>query len=89
MNVWKNLWKRMQDPQQRASVFTVATLVLLFLLPGIGWYLVCALWIINAIWSFRQTSDRGVRIIHGVIGAVLALWMLFSLGAGAMNLWAQ
>lgn len=76
MNVWKRLLDWMQNPQQRASFCTIATVAILFLLPGIGWYLIYALWILNSIWSFYQTSDRSVRIIHGVLIVVLAVLLL-------------
>lgn len=79
MDFLRNLTKRMQDTQQRVSIFTIATLLILFLLPGIGWYLVYALWIVNAVWSFRQTQDSGIRIVHGVIGVALLLWLIISL----------
>lgn len=79
MNVWKQLIAWMQNPQQRASACTVATVVILLLLPGIGWYLVYILWMINSIWSFRQTKDRTVKAVHAVIVAALGIWMLISL----------
>ena len=54
----------------------------LFLLPGIGLSLVYGMWLIHAVWSIFQTTDRTVRIIYAVLAIVLAIAQVLRLAGG-------
>lgn len=83
MRLWKQLISWMQDTQKRASACTMATVLILFLVPGIGMTLVFAMWLIHFIWAFCQNTDRTARIVYAVLAIVLAIALAMRLLSGA------
>lgn len=79
MHIWKQLVSWIQDTQKRASACTMATVLILFLVPGIGLSLVYGMWLIHAVWAIFQTTDRTVRIIYAVLAIVLAIALVLRL----------
>lgn len=79
----KELLSWIQDTEKRASACTMATVLIVFLLPDIGLTLVFAMWLIHSIWAFFQNTDRTVRIIYAVLAIVLAIALAFRLFGGA------
>lgn len=83
MHFFEDLISWIQDTQKRASACTMATVLILFLVPGIGMTLVFAMWLIHFIWSFCQNTDRTVRIVYAVLAVVLAIALAVRLLSGA------
>lgn len=79
----KELLSWIQDTEKRASACTMATVLILFLVPGIGLTVVFAMWMFHSIWAFFQTTDRTVRIVYAVLAVALAVALVVRLVSGA------
>lgn len=79
MHFFEDLISWIQDTQKRASACTMATVLILFLVPGTGLTVVFAMWLIHFIWSFCQNTDRTVRIVYAVLGVVVAIALVLRL----------